>query len=103
MQVADSFMNDLRYLTKTCEWSDGDKEQIKKAVKASPVEFTQLLTSLAAAYRKGYKGPRNHGLAVYCAGNGIEHPYVGELAESMDVGPREQDVIFGMTPAEASA
>jgi hypothetical protein len=103
MQVADSFMDDLRYLAKTCEWTEGDKEKIKKSVKASPVEFTQLLTSLAAAYRKGYPGPKNFGLAVFCAENGIEHPYVGALAESMDCGPLVQDVLFGMAPEHADA
>lgn len=84
MKVSPEFLADLKYLAGFYQWTDEMKAHVKKAITETPTEFTTYLTSLAAAHRAGYAENNGRGLAVWCAMNGIAHPYVGELAETED-------------------
>lgn len=84
MLISPQMLQDLKYLAWYYEWSEGIKTHVKAALRESPTEFTHYLTSLAQAHRSGYDESNGRGLAVFCASNGIAHPYVGELAETVD-------------------
>jgi hypothetical protein len=84
MKVSPEFLTDLRYLSAIYAWTEAMKKHVRESVKAHPNEFIQFLSSLAAAHRKGYEESEGRGLAVWCATNGVAHPYVGELEETED-------------------
>jgi hypothetical protein len=84
MRISPELLSDLKYLAWYYEWSEGIKDHVKAAIRESPIEFSHYLSSLAQAHRTGYAENHGKGLAVYCASHGIAHPYVGELAETVD-------------------
>lgn len=85
MRITPSLLQDLKYLAWYYEWSENMKDHVKTAIRESPTEFSHYLASLAQAHRTGYEESHGKGLAVYCATHGIAHPYVGELADTVDV------------------
>jgi hypothetical protein len=84
MKVSPEFIADLKYLAWYYEWTQNVKDHVKRAVAESPREFIHFLASLAEAHRRGYNESNGRGLAVWCAQNGVAHPYVGELEETED-------------------
>jgi hypothetical protein len=84
MRISPELLSDLKYLAWYYEWSQGIKDHVKNAIRESPTEFSHYLSSLAQAHRTGYSEECGKGLAVYCATHSIPHPYVGELADTVD-------------------
>jgi hypothetical protein len=84
MRISPKMLEDLKYLAWYYTWSERIKDHVKAALRESPTEFTHYLSSLAEAHREGYEQDHGLGLAVFCAEHGIPHPYVGELAETVD-------------------
>lgn len=84
MRISPQLLQDLKYLAWYYDWKEAMKDHVKIALRESPTEFSHYLSSLAQAHRAGYAESNGKGLAVFCASHSIPHPYVGQLAETVD-------------------
>lgn len=84
MKISQELATDLRFMAERLEWTDEDKAEVKRCLKADSEFFMHFLSVWAMALRKGYKFSeegRYVRMADFCLINGLPDPYRNEFTD----------------------